>query len=240
MTLDKWTQEMVDNMVESNTVFNASWEYHVDENYMKPTSKTRRDIRKKYIKTKYIGHKDYSVSKQLIPAFHKDQFGPKQPVFASKEYDESTDDEKKRNDRKATVGMVEYTGVIKIFVIGAKDLPNADVGSASDPYVVFENSSGQAVKTKVIDDDNNPIWNEHLVLSVNENEPVSIKVFDKDKFTKDDLLCVECLNVAKQCKNGEEILFVLNMKLPKDAPAKWKKNHPTLKFKVVYDKMDAR
>jgi len=238
LTLDNWTQQMVDNMVASNATFNALWEYHVDESFMKPTSKTRRDIRTKYIKAKYIGLRDYKQTNRLIPAFHREQFGPKQPRYADSKYDADSIDEKQSTATqrdKDHVGMVAYTGVCKIFVMCAKDLPKADTFSDSDPYVVFENSNGQQAKTKVIDDDNNPQWNEMLVLSVNEVDDVRIRIYDQDK-GDDDLLCVGSLNVGKQCKHGQDVMFSMMMTV--DKRYKKQNKHPTLKFKCQYDKMD--
>jgi len=247
ITLDKWTQEMVDNMKESNIAFNKVYEYHVDKKYMKPTSKTRRDIRSKYIKAKYVGIEDYKITKKLIPAFHKDQFGALPPIFASDKYDEVQDvgvDEKESNSKKSNrknsenVGMVEYSGIIKLNVIKATDLPKADTFSDSDPYVIFRNSNGQEVKTKVIDNDNNPKWNEHLILSVNEKDPVQIEIYDEDNHSKDDLLCTGSLDVGKQCKNGEEVKFTMAMDVDKHF-RKQKKNSK-LHFSVIYEKMDAK
>eukprot|EP00486_Rosalina_sp_Unknown_P014904 CAMPEP_0201596070 /NCGR_PEP_ID=MMETSP0190_2-20130828/192873_1 /ASSEMBLY_ACC=CAM_ASM_000263 /TAXON_ID=37353 /ORGANISM="Rosalina sp." /LENGTH=269 /DNA_ID=CAMNT_0048056289 /DNA_START=283 /DNA_END=1088 /DNA_ORIENTATION=- len=205
ITLDKWTQEQVDNMQESNIEFNKKYEYHVPKSFIKPTHKTRRDIRTKYIKAKYIGLEEFKVTKKLIPAFHVDQYGPLPPVFASEQYDDKGgagnadhDDKKVNKD----VGMVTYTGVIQIHAISADDLPKADLFSDSDPYAVFKNTEGQAVKTKVIDDNNDPTWNEHLVLSVNENIPIIIQVWDEDDHSKDDLLATGTLNIATQCEVG--------------------------------------
>lgn len=240
ITLDKWTQEQVDNMQESNIEFNKKYEYHVPPSFIKPTHKTRRDIRTKYITAKYIGLQAYKD--RLIPAFHIDQYGPLPPVFASKKYDDnggsSADHDIKEPDDKDK-GMIEYTGVIQIHAVCANELPKADLFSDSDPYVVFANNNGQSVKTKVIDDNNDPKWNEHLVLSVNENRPISIQIFDEDNHTKDDLLCTATLNIGTQCKVGEETEFnKFPMKL--DPHFKKHKGNPTLSFSVTYNKMDAQ
>ena len=229
-------------MQESNIEFNKKYEYHVPKTFMKPTSKTRRDIRSKYIKAKYIGLKDYKVTNKLIPAFHEDQYGPCPPVFATEKYDNNGDynqdnDDEKTKD-KAHVGMIEYTGVIQIHAICANDLPKADLLSDSDPYVVFKNKNGQSVKTQVIDNNNDPKWNEHLVLSVNENDPIIIEIYDEDDHTKDDLLCTQQLNIHQQCKIGEEVKFKMNMNV--DKHYKKQKKHPTFTFTVIYNKMDAQ
>merc|ERR1712130_494719 len=201
-----WTQKMVDNMFSSNTEFNRIWEYHVDPTFMKPTAKTKRSFRSKYIKAKY---------RQTL--FHEDNHKRLDPVFASEDYDESEEEKDsdqddanksgKKHKRRSTVGMVEYTGVIQIHVVSAKDLPKADLLSDSDPYVVFSNRNGQTVRSKTIDNNNNPKWNQHLILSVNEHEPITITIFDEDDHSSDDLLCSATLDVALKCKVGEEVKF---------------------------------
>ena len=110
LTLDKWTQKMVDNMFSSNTEFNRIWEYHVDPSFMKPTAKTKRSFRSKYINAKY---------RQTM--FHEDNHKRLDPVFASEDYDESEEEKDsdqddanksgKKHKRRSTVGMVEYTGI---------------------------------------------------------------------------------------------------------------------------------
>ena len=238
ITLDKWTQEMVDNMQKSNIEFNKKYEYHVPKEFMKPTSKTRRDIRTKYITAKYIGLEDFKITNKLIPAFAVDtqEQDALPPVFATIEYDDIDDGDEKAKDKDK--GMVEYTGVIQIHVVCASDLPKADLMSASDPYVVFKNKNGQSVKTKTINNKNDPEWNEHLVLSVNENEPVIIEIYDEDDHSKDDLLCTQQLNVDKQCKVCEEVKFKMNMNVEKKYDKQ--KKHPFLVFNVIYNKMDAQ
>ena len=147
------------------------------------------------------------VTKKLIPAFHEDQYGPCPPVFAIEKYDDNGDEKTKD---KGHVGMVEYTGFIQIHAICANDLPKADLLSDSDPYVAFKNKNGQSVKTKVIDNNNDPNGTT-FSLSVNENEPVFIEIYDEDDHTKDDLLCTQQLNIHQQCKVGEEVKFKMNM-----------------------------
>lgn len=244
ITLDNWTQEMVDKMQESNIEFNKKYEYHVPKEFMKPTNKTRRDIREKYIRAKYIGLQPYKITKKLIPAFHESQYGPLPPIFASDEYDEGSNDKSDEKTDESLVGRVEYTGVIEIKVNSANNLPKADLLSDSDPYVVFKNQNSQSVKTKVVDNNNNPKWNEHLVLSVNENEPISIAIYDEDDHTSDDLLCISSLNIAKECKPGKEIIFdKYKMKIEDKYLKQYKKREnkdATLNFSVIYNKMDAQ
>ncbi len=227
---------MVDNMVSSNVEFNRKWEYHMDPSFMKPTAKTKRSVRSKYIKAKY---------RQCL--FHEDNHKRMDPVFASADYDES-DEEKdsghddgkvadKKKHRRSTVGMVAYTGVIKIHVISAKQLPKADLLSDSDPYVVFSNKNGQTVRSKTIDNNNDPVWNEHLILSVNEHEPITITIFDEDAHSADDLLCTATLDIGLKCKEGEEVKFD-SFPMAVDHAYKKQKKKSTFTFAVTYDRMD--
>jgi len=236
LTLDKWTQTMVDNMCANDTEFNRVWEYHVDPAFMKPTSKTKRSVRSKYIKAKY---------RQSM--FHEDNHKRLAPKFASAEYDESEDEKDAEEDaasgpkkrRKSTVGMVAYTGVIKIHCISAKQLPKADLLSDSDPYVVFSNRNGQAIRSKTVDNNNDPVWNQHLILSVNEHEPITITIFDEDDHSSDDLLCSATLDIARKCKEGEEVKF---QQYAMNVEERWQKQKKksTLTFSVIYEKMDAQ
>jgi len=230
ITLDKWTQSMVDRMQSSDVAFNEKWEYHVDAAYPKPTMNTRRDVRTRYIRAKYAEKR-----------FHVDNHKRLAPVFASAEFDKANCDEKEQQNGQGKgkgKGMVANTGVLHIHAKSALGLPKADRFSDSDPYVVFSNMSGQSVKTKVIDDNNSPTWNERLMLSVNENEPVTIEIYDEDNHTADDLLCTATLDVAKQCKAGQTVDFSMSMKV--DVHFVKQKTHPTLKFSVMYEKMDAQ
>ncbi|KAK4414191.1 protein C2-DOMAIN ABA-RELATED 4 [Sesamum alatum] len=76
-------------------------------------------------------------------------------------------------------------GLLRIRVKRGINLAVRDVRS-SDPYVVVKMGK-QRLKTRVINKDINPEWNEDLTLSVADpNDPVSITVFDHDTFSPDD------------------------------------------------------
>ena len=230
LTLDNWTQAMVDNMVSDNKEFNKVWEYHVDPAFMKPTAKTMRSLRNQYIVAKYG---------QCL--FHEDNHKRMDPVFASADYDSDHGGSCSSESlvRKQTVGMVAYSGIIQIHAISANQLPKADLLSDSDPYVVFSNGNGQSVRTKIIKDNNDPIWNEHLILSVNEREPISVIVFDDNKTKKDSMLCSATLDIGLSCEEGVEATFT---HFPMTVDRRWKKQKKgsTLCFSVTYDKMDAQ
>ena len=78
--------------------------------------------------------------------------------------------------------------MLAIKVVEAKNLKAAELNS-SDPYCVLK-LNGIEKKTKVICSNLNLIWNQYFyffISSYSTNE-LSIKIFDKDKLSKDDLL----------------------------------------------------
>ena len=78
--------------------------------------------------------------------------------------------------------------MLAIKVVEAKNLKVSDVNS-SDPYCVLK-LNGIEKKTRVIDSNLNPIWNQYFyfdISSYSTNE-LYIKIFDKDNLSKDDLL----------------------------------------------------
>ncbi|XP_074309404.1 protein C2-DOMAIN ABA-RELATED 9-like [Silene latifolia] len=76
-------------------------------------------------------------------------------------------------------------GALKITVKRGIDLKVCDAFS-SDPYVVITYAS-QKLKTRVIQKNCNPVWNDVLSISLTDiNTPIKLTVFDKDTFTKDD------------------------------------------------------
>ncbi|KAH9623161.1 hypothetical protein KSS87_011015 [Heliosperma pusillum] len=95
-------------------------------------------------------------------------------------------------------------GALKITVKRGIDLKVCDAFS-SDPYVVISYAS-QKLKTRVIQKNCNPVWNDVLSISLTDiNMPIKLTVFDKDTFTKDDKMgdasidirpYIECLQMG--------------------------------------------
>ena len=78
---------------------------------------------------------------------------------------------------------------LAIKVVEAKNLTAADKDDSSDPYCILRFNDNEK-KTRVIDSTLNPVWNQYFyfnITSYSTNE-LSIKIFDKDKLSKDDLL----------------------------------------------------
>ncbi|KAK9145135.1 hypothetical protein Sjap_005038 [Stephania japonica] len=73
-------------------------------------------------------------------------------------------------------------GKLLVTVVKASDLKNMELIGKSDPYVELHIRPRMKVKTKVIDDNLNPVWNETFVLTADDKETESLilEVFDKD------------------------------------------------------------
>ncbi|CBI33522.3 hypothetical protein AAG906_038439 [Vitis piasezkii] len=81
--------------------------------------------------------------------------------------------------------MEHLHGLLRIHVHRGVNLAKRDVLS-SDPYVIVRMGK-QKLKTRVVNKNVNPEWNEDLTLSVDDtNLPVKIFVYDRDTFSLDD------------------------------------------------------
>ena len=92
--------------------------------------------------------------------------------------------------------------MIAIKVVEAKNLRAADINT-SDPYCILT-MNGIEKRTRVIDSTLNPIWNQYFYFNITSfaTNELSIKIFDKDKLSKDDLL--DEVNIPiKYLKYGE-------------------------------------
>ncbi|KAL2898325.1 putative ADP-ribosylation factor GTPase-activating protein AGD11 [Bienertia sinuspersici] len=97
--------------------------------------------------------------------------------------------EEQRNNKKNDLlpGMIEFIGLIKVNVVRGTNLAIRDMVS-SDPYVILCLGQ-QSVKTRVIKNNLNPVWNEKLMLSIPDCvPPLKLLVYDKDTFTTDDFM----------------------------------------------------
>ena len=81
--------------------------------------------------------------------------------------------------------METLLGLLRIRIKRGVNLAVRDINS-SDPYVVVKMGK-QKLKTRVINKDVNPEWNEDLTLSVTDPSlTVLLTVYDHDMFSKDD------------------------------------------------------
>ncbi|KAI3824611.1 hypothetical protein L1987_06075 [Smallanthus sonchifolius] len=207
VNLDEWTEEDVDNVIKlgGNTAVNSKYEDSIPNNCRKPPPDSSTDERTDFIKRKYVMQQFLNTDEQLScpfnpAAFHCSSTGINSVV--DKKYLNSMRihnigqtflNSRKRKDveqkpakkSNSTAGMVEFVGLIKVKVVRGTNLVIRDVRS-SDPYVMLS-LGNQSVKTRVIKNNLNPVWNEKLMLSIPEDvPPLKVNVFDKDKFSTDD------------------------------------------------------
>jgi len=60
--------------------------------------------------------------------------------------------------------------------------------SESDPYIIVTNGEFQKARTKHVQNDNNPTFNELVNLTVQERKPIKVFVFHKKRFLQDVVL----------------------------------------------------
>ncbi|KAL8193736.1 hypothetical protein R6Q57_026428 [Mikania cordata] len=80
--------------------------------------------------------------------------------------------------------MDHLLGLLRINVQRGVNLAQTDI-RGGDPYVVFR-LGNQKLKTKVVKNNNNPVWDEVLTLPIFEPHPIKMEVYDKDRFSRDD------------------------------------------------------
>jgi stromal membrane-associated protein len=148
--LDEWTQEAVDNLSGITTAQRneADLEYCVPESVLKPSPLTSRADKEVYIDMKY-------VAKAFSPAEGR---AARQPVSAPPPTSEVIMAGQK------SVGEIEFVGVVHLTVMSARGLVDADIIGKSDPYVIAI-VGGQRFKTKVINNNLNPDFNEKFIFS---------------------------------------------------------------------------
>ncbi|KAG0049221.1 hypothetical protein BGZ83_005948 [Gryganskiella cystojenkinii] len=78
-------------------------------------------------------------------------------------------------------------GVLRVQLVAGRDIRNVEIGGSSDPYVVISGDKGMSRgRTKVIDSNLNPVWNEIHYVAVNSmKQSFTFEVFDFQKVTKD-------------------------------------------------------
>lgn len=220
-TLYEWNSEMIKGM-KTNDQVNANYEWHVPKQYPKPHCDSPIMVRETYIRQKYE-HKTFHKST-------KDNLEkPGQPPC----YHSPTKDHHARMSIESNPALIEYNGILTIFVINGIDYPDADLMSESDPYAVFMNGKFQTARTKHIDCNDNPMWNEMLSLTVRTDWPIQIMVFDYNYCTKDNLIAAAEFNILDYVKPGDDMTM---MTLPCEVPDYYKSQNkkPKICFQIQY------
>ncbi len=155
-----------------NRVVNDLLEYSVPKTIEVPCQTyTDRDTREHYIKAKYV--------QQL---FRKvDGKCPRPPERIRRLGSNMALPRSMSNTHSA---MVEYIGIVDVYLIAGRDLIVKDL-ITSDPYCVLTLGL-QTRKTTIKYKTLKPEYNEHFSFSWNGTDPLVVEVFDKDELTKDD------------------------------------------------------
>ncbi|XP_073144934.1 probable ADP-ribosylation factor GTPase-activating protein AGD11 isoform X2 [Henckelia pumila] len=174
--LDEWTIEQVDalNEIGGNMAVNLKYEANIPDNYKRPKPESSPEERADFISEKRQYEKQTTGNRiQGLGAAFRNSWR------------KSEHKAPKKNNSMA--GMVEFVGLIKVNVVRGTNLAIRDMVT-SDPYVILS-LGNQSMKTRVIKNNLNPVWNEKLMLSIPENiPPLKLLVYDKDTFTTDDFM----------------------------------------------------
>ncbi|GKC02744.1 ADP-ribosylation factor GTPase-activating protein AGD12-like protein [Tanacetum coccineum] len=179
VTLDEWTDEEVDAMIEvgGNSSANSIYEAHFPDGVSKLAPDASHEQRARYIRSKYE-HQDFlqpslKISSNNAPSTSSAKEPVNVPTASS-------------NPVQKPVCVEGAIGNLKITILQGANLAVRDMLS-SDPYVVV--SLGEQAQTTIQKSNLNPIWNEDLMLSVPEDYgPVKLQVFDYDTFSADDIM----------------------------------------------------
>ncbi|XP_027356405.1 synaptotagmin-4-like [Abrus precatorius] len=96
-------------------------------------------------------------------------------------------------------------GVLSVTVISAEDLPVADLMGKADPFVILMlKKSEKKLKTRVVNESLNPVWNQTFDFVVEDglHEMLTVEVWDHDTFGKEKLGRV-ILTLTKVILEGE-------------------------------------
>ncbi|CAL9175378.1 calcium-dependent lipid-binding protein-like [Musa acuminata AAA Group] len=127
-------------------------------------------------------------------------------------------------------------GKLTVTIVKANNLKNQEFVGKSDPYVVLFVRPVFKVKTKVVDDNLSPVWNEtfELIAEDKETQSVTFEVYDEDKLQQDKRMGIAKLSLNDlEPKTLKEIELSLLTSLD-TLKVKDKKDRGTLTIKVLY------
>ncbi|XP_016172220.1 synaptotagmin-4 [Arachis ipaensis] len=126
-----------------------------------------------------------------IPHGTDDSFrNPFDPDFALTIFEKTlkSGTEPEAEDITARKKNVIVRGVLSVTVISAEDLPVVDLMGKADPFVVLTlKKSEKKLKTRVVNESLNPVWNQTFDFVVEDglHEMLIVEVWDHDTFGKD-------------------------------------------------------
>lgn len=183
VTLDEWTDDEIDAMVEvgGNASANSIYEAFIPEGYPKPGPDSGHEERAKFIRSKY------ELQDFLKPSLRISSIPAKKSSLQSTLSRKIMDSFRTSSSSQNAEGMVEFIGMLKVKVLKGTNLAIRDMLS-SDPYVVLT-LGHQKVQTTIVKSNLNPVWNEELMLSVPQDfGAVKLQVYDHDTFSADDIM----------------------------------------------------
>ncbi|XP_074566673.1 calcium-dependent lipid-binding protein-like [Curcuma longa] len=127
-------------------------------------------------------------------------------------------------------------GKLTVTVVRANSLKNLELVGKSDPYVVLYVRPTFKVKTKVVDDNLSPVWNEtfQLLAEDKETQYIIFEVYDEDKLQQDKKMGVAKLGL-QELEPGVTKEIQLNLLASLDTlKVKDKKDRGSLTIKVLY------
>ncbi|ERM96541.1 synaptotagmin-5 [Amborella trichopoda] len=126
-------------------------------------------------------------------------------------------------------------GRLSVTIVKANALKNMEMIGKSDPYVVVYIRPMFKVKTKVVDDNLSPVWNEtfQMIVEDKETQPLILEVFDKD-ITQDKRLGIVKLALIDLVPKTEKELELRLLPSLDMLKIKDKKDRGTLNIKVFY------
>ncbi|CAN6561879.1 unnamed protein product [Malus baccata var. baccata] len=209
--LDEWTDDEVEILASmgGNTTVNNKYEACLPENVSKPKPDSSIEERFYFIRRKYELLDFLNSDEQMSCPFPPNKKSSNSTVSSTqdkKQYEkqptkhrigqafrnswgrkDSEHKTAKKGYSMPMAGMVEFVGLIKVNVVRGTNLVVRDMVT-SDPYVILA-LGHQSVKTRVIKNNLNPVWNESLMLSIPDHiPPLKVLVYDKDTFKADDFM----------------------------------------------------
>eukprot|EP01080_Neovahlkampfia_damariscottae_P002650 gene2650-3847_t len=196
----KWTKKSL-KMIEKkgNIIVNNELEYDL-KNVIKPTEDSMSDERQIFIEQKYkelLFAKGYKkvhhiiLDEDLEDRISRSNSLPSllSPKSSSPLTSIKRKDTKMGSLNNSQIGMVEYTGMIKITIIGARKLPASGMNNL-DPYFVFQLGE-QKIKSQIIHKSLNPYFSfEELMVCVDDkNHDLFISCFNDSAVKNDKLVC---------------------------------------------------
>ncbi|GAB2216539.1 hypothetical protein Droror1_Dr00024314 [Drosera rotundifolia] len=216
VNLDEWSEDQVNALAEmgGNLVANMKYEACIPGSVKKLKPDSSIDDRSDFIRRKYEQHQfTYSDTDNCCPyprpassyysrssnnlgvTLDKKQFEKQVTSIKIPGLGQAFRNSWKRKDSDCrsskkcdlSLGMIEFVGLIHVKVLKGTNLAIRDMVT-SDPYVIIS-LGHQSVKTRVVKNNLNPVWNEKLMLSIPDYvPPLKLLVYDKDTFSTDDFM----------------------------------------------------